>query len=538
MKNLHVVYRLITVVLLALPVPSFAAVQTVVVENGLSLPVFVGNAGDGTNRLFIEEQIGVIRVLQPGASVSSVFLDIRSRVLASGDLGLLGLAFHPQFASNGRFFVYYTRSGDGAMVVSEFRVGANPNVASSNENVLLAIPRPILPGHNGGMLAFGADGYLYISVGDCSSANDPPNFAQNIEVLFGKILRIDVDRPDAAARRLYSSPPDNPYVGKAGRDEIFAIGWRNPWRFSFDRSTHQLWVADVGQDSQEEVDAPVVKGGNYGWRVYEGTDCTNNDPQSCDAKNYIAPMFAYPHTGGRCAITGGYVYRGTRNTLPPGTYVYGDFCTGEIFAWDGTAQTVLLDTMMSISSFGEDEQGELYVVDIDGAVSKIVSTAAPGTVSRVIEYYHAGFNHYFMTVMPDEITKLDNGTFEGWRRTGLSFNPSPAGSADATTVCRFFSTAFGLKSSHFYTSNPTECAIVKTNPDWRFEGEVFNMTSPIAGTGDCQSGLQPLYRMYNNGEGGAPNHRYTTDLAVRESMRALGWIAEGDGIGVVGCVPM
>jgi hypothetical protein len=362
--------------------------------------------------------------LQPGASVSSVFLDIRNRVLVGGDLGLLGLAFHPKFASNRRFFVYYTRAGDGAMVVSEFRVGTNPNVASTSETVLLTIPRPILPGHNGGMLAFGADGFLYISVGDCSSANDPPNYAQNVDVLFGKILRIDVDRPDAAAGRQYSSPPDNPYVGKPGRDEIFSIGWRNPWRFSFDRSTHELWVGDVGQDHREEVNTPIVKGGNYGWRPYEGSACTDNDP--CYPEKYLFPLFEYSHSDGRCAITGGYVYRGTRGTLPPGTYVYGDFCTGEIFAWDGKTQTVLLDTMMSISSFGEDEQGELYVVDLDGTVSRIVSTP-PGTVSRVVEYYHAGFNHYFMTVMPDEIAKLDNGTFEGWARTGFSFNPSPAG---------------------------------------------------------------------------------------------------------------
>ncbi len=225
------------------------------------------------------------------------------------------------------------------------------------------------------MLAFGPDGYLYIGVGDGGSGNDPPNNAQNVNVLLGKILRIDVDHPDAVALKPYSSPRDNPYVGGAGRPEIFSIGWRNPWRFSFDRSTHQQWVADVGQGAREEVDTPIVKGGNYGWRVFEGSRCSGNDPALCNPANYIGPVFDYMHTGGRCSITGGYVYRGSQNTLPQGTYVYGDFCSGEIFAWDGAAQSVLLATAINISSFGEDEQGELYVVGLGGTLSRITTTA-------------------------------------------------------------------------------------------------------------------------------------------------------------------
>jgi hypothetical protein len=281
-----------------------------------------------------------------------------------------------------------------------------------------------------------------------------------------------------------------------------------------------------------------VNGGNYGWRIYEGNACTNNNPTLCNPANYLFPVLEYTHTGGRCSITGGYVYRGTRGTLPLGTYVYGDYCTGEIFAWNGATQTLLLNTTMNISSFGEDEQGELYVVDLNGTVSRILSTT-PLTTAEVIEYYHAGFNHYFMTAIPEEIVALDNGTFEGWTRTGLSFTVYVSGAPEtAAAVCRFFSTSFGLKSSHFYTSNATECAIVRTNPDWEFEGEVFNVTLPIAGTGSCSVGLRPLYRVYNNGDGGAPNHRYTTELAVRELMLSLGWIAEGDGIGVIACVPI
>jgi len=353
--------------------PLFAAIQLVpVIASGLSSPVFVVHAGDGSNRLFIVEQGGTLRVLQSGASSATVFLDIRTRVLAGGERGLLGLAFHPHYAGNGRFFVYYTRAGDGAIVVAEYRVSAgNRDVADATERVLLTIAHPNT-NHNGGMLAFGPDGYLYIGVGDGGSANDPPNNAQNPNVLLGKILRIDVDTPDPGAGTLYSSPASNPFVGGAGADEIFAYGWRNPWRFSFDRGTGAQWVADVGQGAREEVDTPIVAGGNYGWRIYEGSICSGNDP--CNPANYLFPIFDYDHTGGRCSITGGYVYRGAQNALPAGTYVYGDYCSGEIFGWNGASQSLLADTALNVSSFGEDEQGEIYVVDLGGSVSRIAST--------------------------------------------------------------------------------------------------------------------------------------------------------------------
>ena len=365
--------------LLGCSAPLLAAITLVpVVSGGLASPVFVGHAGDGSNRLFVIEQPGDVRVLQPGASTTTVFLDIRSRILAGGERGLLGLAFHPRYASNGRFFVYYTRADDGAIVVAEYRVSANRDVADTAEHVLLTIPHAAAPNHNGGMLAFGPDGYLYIGVGDGGSANDPPNNAQNIDVLLGKILRIDVDHPNAAAGTLYSSPADNPFVNAPGADEIYAYGWRNPWRFSFDRATGAQWVADVGQGAREEVDTPVIKGGNYGWRIYEGSGCTGNGPAPCTPAPYVFPIFDYEHTSGRCSITGGYVYRGVQNALAPGTYVYGDYCTGEIFAWNGSAQTLLLDTAQSISSFGEDEAGEIYVVDLNGSVSRI-STTTPCT---------------------------------------------------------------------------------------------------------------------------------------------------------------
>jgi glucose/arabinose dehydrogenase len=352
------------------PAPVRADLElTPVISSGLSNPLFVTNAGDGSRRLFIVERDGNVRVLQPGASTATLFLDLQRRVASGGERGLLGLAFHPQYARNGRFFVYYTRAGDGDVVIAEYGVSRNPNVADAAETVLLTIDHSANANHNGGMLAFGPDGYLYAGVGDGGSANDPPDNAQNTGVLLGKILRLDVDRPEGG--RPYSAPPDNPFAGGGGRAEIFAFGWRNPWRFSFDRATGQLWVADVGQGAREEVDTPIENGGNYGWRVFEGSGCTGNDPGQCVPSNYLFPIFDYTHQGGRCSITGGYVYRGAQGALPEGTYVYGDYCSGEIFGWDGATQSILRDTSFAISSFGEDEDGELYVVDLNGSVSRI-----------------------------------------------------------------------------------------------------------------------------------------------------------------------
>jgi glucose/arabinose dehydrogenase len=337
------------------------------VVDGLSSPVFVTNAHDGSNRLFIIEQPGRIKVLHPDSAAPSTFLNIASKVLSGGEQGLLGLAFHPQFSANRRFFVDYTRQPDGATVIAEYRASAsNPDVADTNEKTLLVIPQPFV-NHNGGMLAFGPDGFLYIGMGDGGSANDPGNRAQNIEELLGKILRIDVDRAQGGLP--YASPSGNPFVGAPGRDEIYAYGLRNPWRFSFDRATGQLYAGDVGQGAREEIDI-ITRGGNYGWRVMEGTACTNNDPALCGSVRSIAPIAEYTHAGGRCSVTGGYVYRGTLGALPVGSYVYADFCTGEIFLLNGGASSLLLDTPFNITSFGEDEAGEIYVVGQGGTVHR------------------------------------------------------------------------------------------------------------------------------------------------------------------------
>jgi glucose/arabinose dehydrogenase len=342
-----------------------------VLATGLTEPLYVTHARDNSNRLFIVEQSGAIKLLQPGAKTPELFLDISSKVLSGGEQGLLGLAFHPQFAANRRFFVYYTRRPDGAIVVAEYRASSSdPNVAQPGETVLLSVPHPFT-NHNGGMIEFGPDGYLYIGMGDGGAWSDPADHVQNTGHLLGKISRIDVDRPESPDKP-YSSPPDNPYFGPApGRDEIFASGFRNPWRFSFDPKTGELYAADVGQFDIEEIDL-VSLGGNYGWDIFEGTRCNST---SCDPSGFIPPIAEYEHAGDRCSITGGYVYRGAKFSLPTGSYVFGDYCSGEIFLLDRGVQTLVLKTNRRIASFGEDEAGEIYVVGIDGTVDRIINPA-------------------------------------------------------------------------------------------------------------------------------------------------------------------
>ena len=333
---------------------------------GLAAPVLVTNAGDGSHRLFVVELAGIIKVVPADSASTTLFLDIADRVLDGGERGLLGLAFHPSYASNDRFLVHYTREPDGASVVAEYTDAGSAAATKATERVLLTVAQPFA-NHNGGMIAFGPDGYLYVGLGDGGSTNDPGSRAQNVDELLGKILRLDVDGAPP-----YENPADNPYFGAIpGRDEIFAIGLRNPFRFSFDRETGDLLVGDVGEGVREEINR-VPLGANLGWRRYEGTRCTNLEP-TCSTAGLTMPIAEYAHGGGRCSVTGGYVYRGSSGTLPRGTYVFADFCTGEIFAlWNGAIQ-VMLDTTLNISSLGEDESGELYVVGLGGTVHAIAA---------------------------------------------------------------------------------------------------------------------------------------------------------------------
>ena len=351
--------------------PSLASVFT-----GLSSPVYVTHSRDGTGRLFAVEQAGRIHVRQPGGGTPTVFLDIRSLVLSGGEQGLLGLAFHPRYAQNRRFFVNYTRQPDGATVVAEYRASpADPNVAGPAVRTWLVFSQPFA-NHNGGMLEFGPDGFLFVGSGDGGGGNDPGNRAQNPRTFLGKILYLNVaDNTEPPPRAPVPSP-----IGWL--PQIFAIGLRNPWRFSFDRGTGQLYVGDVGQNAWEEIDI-VQWGGNYGWRVFEGSHCTGLDPALCARPGFIKPIYEYGHTGGRCAVTGGYVYRGPGGVLPPGAYVFGDFCTGEIFLLQNGVASLLLDTNFQISSFGEDEPGELYVVDhLGGAIYRLASAPSSARGKR------------------------------------------------------------------------------------------------------------------------------------------------------------
>ena len=379
------------------------ALETVL--TGLDRPTAIAHTGD--LRLFLTLQRGRIVVVEDGRLLAAPFLDIQSLVSCCGEQGLLGLAFHPRYGENGYFFVDYTNAS-GDTVIARYRVSpSNPNAADlSSGAVLLTIPQPF-SNHNGGQLAFGPDGYLYIGMGDGGSANDPMCNGQREDTLLGKILRIDVD-VNAGTPPFYGIPPDHPFAAPSGaRDEIWAKGLRNPWRFSFDRSTGDLYVGDVGQGAREEVDfQPAESGGgqNYGWKVMEGTQCggggTSGCPSgtaTCGSPGLTLPIVEYPHSGGDCSITGGYVYRGTVNSVRlRGVYLYGDYCTGKIWGATrtitGSWSTYLFSPRAAgLTTFGEDAAGEIYlatesgrlarIVDANPAVAPTVVSVEPGTGS-------------------------------------------------------------------------------------------------------------------------------------------------------------
>lgn len=330
---------------------------------GLNSPVELVHAGD--DRLFVVEQGGRIKIINNDGTVNPTpFLNISSKISTGGERGLLGLAFAPDYETSGRFYVNYTNTA-GDTVIERYTVSGNPDVANSDGTILLTIDQPF-GNHNGGNIHFGPDGYLWISMGDGGSSGDPNNYGQNKNVLLGKMLRIDVSG-DA-----YTSPSDNPFVGEDGADEIWAYGLRNAWKFSFDSETGDLWIADVGQNLIEEINkqSSQTPGLNYGWRCYEGNDPYNTG--GCDApESMVFPIATYNHSGGRCSITGGYVYRGTAYANLVGKYFFADYCSGEIGWVDGDTLEFLTDTNDFITGFGQDMSGQLYVVG-SGKVQKIV----------------------------------------------------------------------------------------------------------------------------------------------------------------------
>ncbi|HZE19247.1 MAG TPA: PQQ-dependent sugar dehydrogenase [Candidatus Angelobacter sp.] len=348
--------------------------------NGLDNPVDLQAAPGDTNRLFIVEKTGTIRIFQGGALVTRPFLDISSRVSHGSEQGLLGLCFHPQFASNRRFYVYYT-DGSGDIHVVEFLANAGLDSTSAAEREILFVDHPVATNHNGGRIAFGPDVYLYLGTGDGGGGGDTYQNGQNLGSLLAKILRVNVDVGSP-----YSVPTDNPFVGQAGaKTETWDYGLRNPWRFCFDRVNGDLYIADVGQDKYEEVDYEVHHSGgkNYGWNTMEGLHCFS--PMSgCNQTGLTLPVAEYPHSNG-CSITGGYVYRGTELPELNGQYFYGDYCTGIIRSftimngqavnaqdWTSALRTSGGGPLSGLSSFGEDARGELYLVVLSGEVYEIV----------------------------------------------------------------------------------------------------------------------------------------------------------------------
>jgi glucose/arabinose dehydrogenase len=352
------------------PVPPLTLTS---VASGFASPLALVQPNDSTNRLVVVEQRGTIRIIQNGALLAGNFLDISSKVTTAGEQGLLGLAFHPQFAANRRFYIYYSQllNSQRQSVIAEYLTStANPNQAdTTSERILLVINQPNFDNHKGGQLAFGPDGFLYIGLGDGGSGGDPFGNGQSLNTLLGKILRIDVN---PSGGKQYGIPSDNPFANGSA-PEIWAYGLRNPWRFSFD-SAGRLFCGDVGQGQFEEVDI-IQRGGNYGWNVMEGAHCFN--PSSgCNQNGLILPIAEYDHSEGT-AIIGGFVYRGTAISQLQGSYVFGDFTGGKIWMLRETSpgswtRTVLLSTTRTISSFGQDQAGELYVVDYGtGAVLKL-----------------------------------------------------------------------------------------------------------------------------------------------------------------------
>lgn len=353
-------------------------------STGLASPVAVATASDGSGRIYIGEQAGRIRLRIPNGLVSAPFLDITDRVLDGGERGLLGIAFHPQYYANGNFYVYYT-DNEGDVRVSRFHTTPGSFTApASSEVVLLDIAHRENSNHNGGAIAFGKDGYLYLGIGDGGGSGDPRGNAQNNGVLLGKILRIDVNRACSPLR--YCIPSTNPLVrSTTARKEIWHNGVRNPWRVTFDLRDGPIWIADVGQSEREEIDtlSGGVGGRNLGWDCREGTRNTVSQYGGtyCTGRSFTPPIFEYGHASGRCSITGGYVYRGAQYaSLLGGIYVYADYCTGEVWGIarlsDGRLYNALLyDHAQSITSFGQAPNGDLYAVDSSGGLFKLNAAA-------------------------------------------------------------------------------------------------------------------------------------------------------------------
>lgn len=371
--------------------PSAVALDLDPVASGFYHPLRVTNAGDGSDRLFVVEQRGMIKIIDGGSVLPTPFLNLEGAVLENSEAGMLGLAFHPSYPTRPYLYVSFVDL-QGRTAINRYTVSSNPDVAIRSSGVrILTISGG--GNHFGGDMAFGTDGYLYISVGDGGPSNDPAKRGQDLNSLHGKMLRIDVNH--ASGTKHYRAPSTNPYVGKAGLDEIWSRGFRNPWTWSFDRVTHQMWIADVGENRWEEVNrssphgsTPAGKAVNFGWSVMEGRVCFS-PMTGCSTTGKQLPQTVFGHDAAianNCAVTGGFVYRGSAYPVLQGGYVFGDFCSGRLWVMSPTASAPVTATLVrdadaspsiNPSSFGEDEAGEMYLTDLGGTVYHITATVKP-----------------------------------------------------------------------------------------------------------------------------------------------------------------
>ena len=386
----------------------------------------IRHAGDGSGRMFFVTLFGTVLIHRDGTDLPTPFLDISGLVSTGGERGLLSLAFAPDYATSGIFYVYYT-DNDGDSVLARYRVSDNPDVADPNSGeIVLSFAQPY-PNHNGGRLVFGDDGYLYLSTGDGGSGGDPDNYAQRLDNLLGKVLRLDVD----PSHGTYAIPPDNPFVNEpSALNEIWVYGLRNPWRIAFDSATGDLYIGDVGQQDTEEVNiVPAGSGGgqNFGWRVMEGNVCFR--PLNCDRTGLELPVAQYPHSQGSCSITGGEVYRGSDYPSLDGLYFYGDYCSGIVWTLEinGEDRTIVQrsNTPFSIIAWGQDEDGEVYLSAAGGSIYRVVDidVVEPEFVINP-GLNDAWFNEttdgqgFFINVFPDVETM-----FVGWFTFDLELTP-------------------------------------------------------------------------------------------------------------------
>ncbi|WP_265131122.1 PQQ-dependent sugar dehydrogenase [Chryseobacterium oranimense] len=394
------------------------SINLVEFASGLTSPVEITNAND--TRLFVVQQNGIIKIVQPTGTVNGAdFLNISSKVLYGGERGLLGLAFHPQYSANGYFFVYYNNASNGNITVARYSVNAtNPDIADpASEKIILNIPKPF-DNHNGGSIHFAPDGYLWIVTGDGGSGGDPNNNAQNINSLLGKMLRIDVN-----ATGPYNIPPGNPFAGNlvTGADEIWSYGLRNAWKFSFDTTTGNVMIADVGQGAIEEINKmPITQAGiNYGWRCYEGNN-TYNTAGCGNMASMTFPAAVYDHSGGKCSITGGYVYRGSQYPALQGKYFFADYCSTQIGFMNPDNSIVWgpASSGNNFSTFGENSQKELFVAAVNsGKIFKIttgsLATDEISNLPSVSIHPNPASEKVFIEELPDMNNTIDLISTEG-----------------------------------------------------------------------------------------------------------------------------